>query len=255
MLNLDLFSSRIKHHDSIANLIDRLKPRYDSGNLIRVGGDGDGGYLVPDCLDGIQAVFSPGVDDKISFEADLAARGIRAHLCDASIDAVPPGLPEHTFEKLFLGPQDAPGHMTLESWFRKYVGADATGDYLLQMDIEGAEYPVLLSTPDSILRRFRIIVAEFHALDELFNGFSFAMMEAAFSRLLAGFDVAHLHPNNAGLVMRHGALEIPSVMEVTFVRKDWSLEPMRPPQFPHRLDRICVPDRPDMTLPECWWRR
>ena len=42
-------------------LLTRLYP-YDSGHtLLRLGPNGDGGYLVPDDLDGITHCFSPGV--------------------------------------------------------------------------------------------------------------------------------------------------------------------------------------------------
>jgi hypothetical protein len=59
----------------------------DTGHkLIRVGGELDGGYLVPDDLDGIVACFSPGVGGSASFEADLRKRSnIPIHLCDRDV--------------------------------------------------------------------------------------------------------------------------------------------------------------------------
>jgi hypothetical protein len=39
--------------------------------LIRLGADGDGGYLVPDDLEDVAACFSPGVDDRASFESAM----------------------------------------------------------------------------------------------------------------------------------------------------------------------------------------
>ncbi len=58
-------------------------------DLIRVGGDADGGYLIPDDLAGIEACFSPGVDTVATFERDMVARGIPCHLIDASVDGRP----------------------------------------------------------------------------------------------------------------------------------------------------------------------
>lgn len=40
----------------------------DSKDLIRLGPNGDGGYLVPDDLTGIEACFSPGVCATSEFE-------------------------------------------------------------------------------------------------------------------------------------------------------------------------------------------
>lgn len=50
---------------------------------------GDGGYLIPDDLEGISACFSPGVDDRATFETSLIARGIPCFLADASVDKAP----------------------------------------------------------------------------------------------------------------------------------------------------------------------
>ena len=41
-------------------------------NLLRIGGDSDGGYLLPDDLENISSCFSPGVSDIFDFEFTLA---------------------------------------------------------------------------------------------------------------------------------------------------------------------------------------
>jgi hypothetical protein len=57
-------AKRTKNSDLI-DLIRSLHP-IDSGvPLIRLGPDGDGGYLIPDDLNGIQYCFSPGRFDGI----------------------------------------------------------------------------------------------------------------------------------------------------------------------------------------------
>ena len=67
-------------------LIEKLSPVTCGKELIRLGDDGDGGYLLPDDLGGIAACFSPGVGYSSKFEIDVAARGIRVHMADASVD-------------------------------------------------------------------------------------------------------------------------------------------------------------------------
>ena len=52
-------------------------------NLIRLGNDGDGGYLVPDDLNGIEACFSPGVAGNVNFEKALALDPTGAFVPDA----------------------------------------------------------------------------------------------------------------------------------------------------------------------------
>ena len=60
----------------VLRLIERLQPQNCGKEMIRIGGDFDGGYLVPNDLEGIQYCFSPGVSNKSSFEDHLADLGI-----------------------------------------------------------------------------------------------------------------------------------------------------------------------------------
>src|SRR4029078_8659487 len=50
--------------DDLRSLVARWHPVATEHGLIRVGCDGDGGYLVPDDLNGIQACLSPRVDNR-----------------------------------------------------------------------------------------------------------------------------------------------------------------------------------------------
>ena len=71
----------------IVEVFEFLKPKASKTPLIRIGGDRDGSYLVPDDLDGIAACFSPGVNRIKYFEDFLADRyGIESHMCDFSCD-------------------------------------------------------------------------------------------------------------------------------------------------------------------------
>jgi len=38
---------------------------------------------------------------------------------------------------------------------------------LLHMDIEGAEYQIILDTPSDTIRKFRILVIDFHGFEKL----------------------------------------------------------------------------------------
>ena len=69
--------SKVKKPE-ILNMIKKWKP-YDVGyELIRVGGDADGGYLAPDILSKSSYLFSPGCGNVFSFEEDMLKRNIKS---------------------------------------------------------------------------------------------------------------------------------------------------------------------------------
>ncbi len=219
--------------------------------LVRIGRQGDGGYLVPADLDGIEYCFSPGVGNSCDFENHLADLGIKSFLADGSVEAPPFVRPEFSFEKKFLGAYDNAQVMTLSSWKERLLGGFA-GDLMLQMDIEGSEYGVILSTPESLLRQFRTMVIEFHGLDRLFDPFVLPLISASFDKILHQFYVAHIHPNNCCPVVKVGDVEVPPALEFTFINKRRVQSTRARRDFPHRLDADNVAAKP-LYLPKCWY--
>lgn len=186
--------------------------------LIRIGPSGDGGYLLPDDLAGIAACFSPGVAGEIGFDVDLAGRGIQVHMIDKSVDGLPQAHDLIDFEPLFLGTSTEPGWTTLTDWVeRRAPGRD---DLMLEMDIEGAEWAVLLTTPEATLNRFRILVLELHDLHLLAKRSSLHVVSAVFDKLLVDFDLVHVHQNNHEYPVPYLGFDLYPVVEATFLRKD-----------------------------------
>jgi hypothetical protein len=121
------------------------------------------------------------------------------------------------------------------------------------MDIEGAEYEVIIDTPLEIFKKFRIMAIEFHSLDMIFNKNSFKIVEAVFDKLSNDFTVAHIHPNNSRPIINKNSINIPELLEFTFLRNDRVELNDEKLQFPHALDEQCAPHRPPRHLPKCWW--
>jgi hypothetical protein len=213
---------------------------------------GDGGYLVPDDLAGIEYCFSPGVNTVSDFENQLADLNIKSFLADASVESPPILRPEFTFDKRFLGGFDRDIYFSLESWKNQHI-KNYTGDLILQMDIEGAEYEVILGTPDALLDQFRILVIEFHALDRLFDAFVFNLLSSCFEKLLKSFHVVHIHPDNSGESVKRGDLEIPVMMEFTFLSKRRARMVKPQETFPHKLDSDNSKTARHLPLPKCWY--
>jgi hypothetical protein len=239
--------------EEVQKLISRVHPLTTEHPLIRLGDNGDGGYLVPNDLEGIAACFSPGVDNRASFETSMIERGIPCFMADASVESPPINGPMAHFTKKFLGVTNDAQTVTLDDWINAYHPGD--DDLLLQIDIEGAEWPVLLNVSSATLSRFRIIVIEFHELERLLDKHAFPIIKAAFDRLLERFYVVHNHPNNFGRSVRCGSMIIPRVLEMTFIRKDRVKSTGFARTFPHPLDVTNDTENPDLILPPAWYHQ
>ena len=235
----------------IAALLARLHPWETEHDLIRLGGDGDGGYLVPDDLVGLAACFSPGVDVTASFEEAMLARNVPCFLADASVAAPPVIHPQIDFIPRFLGAVNDDTMITLDRWVAEKAPDASAGDLLLQMDIEGYEWIVLLNASEELLSRFRIIVLELHSLPHCLDPVVWQLVDAALDRLSRLFHVVHAHPNAQRPPLGTNGIEIPYLLEVTLLRKDRGTAQRPTSRFPHPLDRSNIPGQPDMVLPAC----
>jgi hypothetical protein len=235
----------------LSALIRKLCPLRTEMPLVRMGPAGDGGYLVPDDMEGLAACLSPGVDREAGFELDCAQRGMRVFLADASVDGPPARSTAFHFDKLFVGATTGGDTVRVDDWVAT-MDLPPEADLLLQMDIEGQEYEVLLSVSDALLRRLRIVVVEFHHLNQLWNAAFFPFAAAVFKRLLSTHTCVHIHPNNVADPVTREGVSIPPLMEFTFLRSDRVGNARPATQFPHPLDADNA-DRPPLALPPCWY--
>lgn len=244
----------IKHEkaDKVMRLIQLLKPVDTGVELMRIGGNGDGGYLIPNDLEGIDYCFSPGVSNSSVFEKDIAKRGIHSFLADYSVDAPAEESSQFTFDKKFLGTYESDVFMTMKEWKENRI-KDYAGDLLLQMDIEGSEYEVFANMEETLLAQFRIMVVEFHAFERFWDKAMYNLFFNALSKLGKHFYVVHLHPNNGSFVDTCGSVSIPCSLEITFLRKDRAKSVKPITTFPHPLDIDNIPNKPSIILPECWY--
>lgn len=238
----------------LQRLTQRLQPIATGIELLRIGAESDGGYLIPDDLTEISACFSPGVDQIASFEAGLLKYGIPSHLADFSVDGVPEGISVASFTKKFIRANNNIESISLENWIKSKPEYVENKDLILQMDIEGGEYESILSTPNEILKKFRIAAIEFHNIETWAQSDYFSIVEATFEKLLEIFYVVHNHPNNAmGIVNLNGFLT-PRLLEITFLRKDRALSYDKFMKLPHPLDRANIQSMPDLHFPEGWFK-
>ncbi len=240
--------------EEVKSFLEKLHPINPGKELIRIGPNKDGGYLLPDDLEGITACFSPGVDIESRFELDLAERGMEIYMADFSIEKPRIDHPKFHFTKKFLGADDLGSFMTLDTWSRRELPGDESADLLLQMDIEGFEYDVLLALSRLLLDRYRIIVIEFHQLDRMFDRYFFNQLNRIFNKLLANHSVIHIHPNNYVKPVKIKGIEIPECVEITLLRNDRFTSTEYFSNFPHPLDVKCT-ENEEVALPEFWYKK
>ncbi|WP_299288449.1 FkbM family methyltransferase [uncultured Mucilaginibacter sp.] len=239
--------------ERVKALIEKLFPVQTDKQLIRVGPKRDGGYVLPDDLDGIKACFSPGVDVMSEFEKACFNYGMKLYMADRTVDKPNFDLDpkNYNFLKKHIGITNDADFITLDTWVDTCEPGNS--DLLLQMDIEGAEYPAIINASNALLNRFRIMVFELHHLDEFWNPRFFNMAELAIRKILETHTCVHIHPNNCcGTESKYG-LEIPRFAEFTFLRNDQIQDRKFAKAFPHPLD-FDNENKAPLVLPKCWYK-
>ena len=231
--------------------------------LIRVGSDHDGGYLVdPKSIEQSNALIALGIGRNWSFEKDfLERKSVRIHAYDYSIGlgywikhflkrvlAVLIGRFSAPFDavKLFLEFKiffkdsavlylekvgTAPG---CDTNLKKALDRLDRAPLFLKVDIEGYEYQIL----EEIIRckdDLTGLVIEFHSVSD-----NIEKIEDFINKI--GITLIHIHPNNNRLDEEGG----PKAIELTFSKNPTKLED----KFihPHALDQNNVPRKDSVSL-------
>ena len=84
--------------------------------LIRFDPQSDGGHLIPDDIDGIEALFSPGASSASGFEKACANRKIKVFLVDKSVEKPTEEGSLFHFTSKFIGSMTNDSFMTLDNW-------------------------------------------------------------------------------------------------------------------------------------------
>jgi hypothetical protein len=117
LLNNRLSLNKMTKIELVEEFIAKNRPRSVGKELIRLGGLGDGGYLIPDDLEGIKTCFSPGVEQVSDLENSLAEQyGIQSFMADYSVDGPALKNDKFNFTKKFLGTQNNEKYMRFENY-------------------------------------------------------------------------------------------------------------------------------------------
>ena len=234
----------------IKNLLSTLQPMETGHDLIRIGSDFDGGYLVPDDLQDLDASFSPGVSVEIGFDLEMSKICKQCFLADASVEEPIDLKSNMNFIKKFIGNDTDADFIKFEDWINEK--APKSSNLLLQMDIEGAEYDILSIIPKSILDRFRIILIEFHDFNKIFNREYFEKFKNTFKNLGKSHTICHIHCNNTLPYLTFRDTVIAPVFELTYLRNDRIKSQLKIAKIPHHLDQPNSSKLPNLHTPNFW---
>lgn len=218
--------------------------------MIRIGSKYDGGYVIPNILDQIDFCFSAGIGNNCSFEKELRKFDIKSFGADHTIDQLPETIEGYQFSKKKISSIKADNNISFEDWVNN--SASNNKNLLGQIDIEGDEYNLILNTPIKTFRNFKLLVIEFHNVQLIRNSFIYDFYFNTFTKILEDFNICHIHINNAEKPTKVRSINVPHVIEVVFLRKDFYREKYQKVIIPHQLDERNVPEKDNISFDDNW---
>lgn len=215
-----------------------FKVRHIDGKY-RLGSRTDGGYVLAE-LDGTYDCYiSCGISNEESFSRDFINKyqmdEYNSFGFDGTIDRYPY---EYTnkisFIKKNIGGFNDDKNTNLSSLLERF------GNIFLKMDIEGGEYPWLLSINESRLKKFKQIVIEFHGMNDDSWGCKYNEKIKCLDKLANTHYLVHAHGNNYGEIVNG----IPDVIELTYVNKSYFASEPEFNMIPLPIPGIDFPNNP-----------
>jgi hypothetical protein len=188
---------------------------YEFKNKKRLGINSDGGYIIA-LLNGIYDFYiSAGVSTEESFTCDfIELYNMNKYNCaafDGTIDSYPTDYNDKIiFYKRNISAIRTDTTSNLGHFTSNY------NNIFLKMDIEGSEYPWILSLNENQLKKFKQIVIEFHGINDDSWNTQLSDKIKCFEKLSNTHYAVHIHGNNHGPLTEN----IPDTVEITYIRKD-----------------------------------
>lgn len=175
--------------------------------------------MVPNIAQEWDVLISPGVGSSVTFEMAIASPKTKVILIDGNVPK-PFGLPNNfEFIHKLLGVEDSHNTVSLRSIFMEYCTDNQWA--MLQMDIEGAEWPVLEEATEEDLQKLQIIILELHNLQNLQSHEFRDLYTVVLNKLVASHFCSHFHVNNAGGFFFFRGKRFPRVVEVTMLNRSY----------------------------------
>lgn len=225
-----------------------LTPYEIDKGKVRVGPEFDGGYVLADCIDSIDSVFSYGIGSNVGFDLSFAQKGVRVHMYDHTISTLPTEHQNFDFHREGIGPIEIP-EVPIGTLEKHMMNAEVLSDRnILKIDIEGAEWDVLSVVSEELLSKFEQILIEVHMLTYLEHASHNEKMFRALQKLTRTFTLFHVHANNWSPLAFVGGFPVVDVLELSFIRSNLVSRSPNQTIFPTRYDGVNRPDVRDYIL-------
>ncbi len=215
----------------------------------RLGNGGDGGYVLLDNFVDSSCCLSIGIGGDVSFDAALADRGYDVFQYDHTVGGPPTQHDRFRFSQIGLAPRGQ-ASATLHD-LDQIIADHNIRTYqrpILKIDIEDAEWDVLLNLEPNSIEIFDQICLEFHNLNRLSDADQAKKIEKAFRFLTQTHAPIHIHGNNWGKFHIVNGIPIPEVIELTYASKmNYVMIPSEE-IFPGEHDTPNKPDESDLFL-------
>jgi hypothetical protein len=244
--------------ENCRQLLSRLEPCGLIGIAkTRLGSDGDGGYVVPEDWGSLRKLVSLGVGPENSFDLAMAEAGVEVEAYDPTIRALPATHPRiHWHSTWVVAENEGSSGKRKEASLAEILKTIPPGTpFALKTDIEGWEYPCLLSCPEELLAGCRFLVGEFHGFASSLAAGTTQAISATLQKLQRRFRLVHLHANNASGGRLLGGIFVPQHLELTFVNADHYQTGPCEGLFPTSLDRPNDSGACDLWLGSFRWGR
>jgi hypothetical protein len=218
----------------------------------RVGQDYDGGYIMLDDFSSrkIDAAYSFGISNDVSWDEEIAELGIDTYMYDHTIEKLPKHNSRfHFFKEGVTGNPEEEGLETLSNLIGRN-GHETSENLILKMDIEGYEWSVFEETPSDVIGQFLQIVIELHGLDPSRSKADLSQVLSVLKKINQTHQSIHVHENGYCPISWLGELALPNLLEVTYIRRadyvDRLVQSTR--TFPTEIDQPTFPWLPDVDL-------
>lgn len=189
---------------------------YEYNDKFRLGVKGDGGYVLANIDNGYDCYISAGICSEESFSRDFINKYSMNKTNSYGFDGTIHQYPYHytdkiTFVKKNINSYNDDNNTNLIFLIEKY------NNIFLKMDIEGGEYPWLLSLKEDQLKKFKQIVIEFHGITNDGWECKYDDKVKCLEKLANTHYLVHAHGNNNSALVNG----IPDVIELTYVNKNY----------------------------------